>query len=360
MSDSVRSSGPTLTDLVDDLGREAGSLPAFQVAGPLYELIGSEAHTAPTVATLLWQAAVRTRTFWRALAQAGYPASQRPPEFLVVPHSDWDVFSLVVFAEIRGEPRSLWMTLDQTEVAEALASRLRRLAGSGLEQIVPIDAIASLAGLGPLHVTIVQAPEMEPSAAFAPALPVVLAGTATASVGILARRPNGNQVGVTTARHLFANAGLGPTVGLTTATVSGHAATVDAEDAMSDAAFLLADDPANDFAALLPPPAYNGVLAGMTPRQNEVMTFAGCTSGNGTTVVRGWSPELPWVAHDMQMRVVTDLVTAPGDSGAALLDSCGKVCGLAFQASKWNVKPAISSWIWADSALQGLGLIPFP
>ena len=177
---------------------------------------------------------------------------------------------------------------------------------------------------------------------------------------MLARRLTGNQVGVTTARHLFANAGLGPTPHVTTATVHGHPATVEAEDAMSDGVFLLADDPANDFAALLPVPAYYGVLAGMTPRQNEAVTFAGCTSGAGATVVRGWSPELPWVAHDMQMRVVTDLVTAPGDSGAALLDSGGQVCGLAFQASRWGAIPAISSWIWADSALQGLGLVPFP
>lgn len=367
------SGAASLTGLVDELASRAQPLMVFRAPeiGRLYEVIRSEQHTVPTAATLMWQAVMATPDFAKALAQVSYgrgPAAALtwPPDALIVPHTDWDRFSLVVFDPTRDSdaPQPFEIRPDPDAVLAAVAALRRRIERSAkatpLALALDPALIASLATQAPLSGLLLRAPDQETLSTFAPAVPVGLSGGQVASAGILARRAQGNRIGITTARHLFAEAGLGPVPGVTQADVMGITAVVEAADAFSDCAFLLPDDDATDFANLLPHRAVAGLLAGMTPRQNETMSFEGSVSGAQQTVVRGWSPELPWVMPDMQMRVVTDRVTAPGDSGAALLDASGHVCGFAYRATKWGVKPEISSWIWADSALQALDLTLHP
>ncbi|PZW37984.1 hypothetical protein C8P66_13816 [Humitalea rosea] len=388
MSASAPTAGTgSLTFLVDAFGTRASPLRVFADAriGRLYEVIQSEQHTVPTAATLLWQAVLRTPGFARALVEAGYngrpsdqsfsvgygappPRRNWPPDCLVVPHSEYDTFSLVVFDPGRGsqEPVSFPVFPIAEEVARAVEEvrfrlqRLRPQQAGPLAYALDPGLIAGLAEQGPLNVVLIRTPETEPSSAPTPAEAVIIANGQSASAGVLARRQGGNRIGLTTARHLFAEAGLGPVPGVTQASVRGVLALVDAADLSSDCAFLLPDDPGTDFATLLPCRSVAGILSGMTPRQNETMSFEGSHSGPQQTIVRGWSPELPWVLQDMQMRVVTDRVTAGGDSGAALVDGDGHVCGFAYRTTKWGVKPEISNWIWADSAMQALGLTLYP
>jgi hypothetical protein len=371
MSASAPTAGTgSLTSLVDTYGSATAQLRVFgdTRSGRLHEVIQSEQHTVPTAATLLWQAVIRTPGFARALVVAGYSGRRWPPDCLVVPHSNYDTFSLVVLDPGRQteEPVSFPVFPISEEVTRAVEQVRFRLQRLRPQQAGPLafaldpGLIAALAAQAPMTVVLIRAPDTEPASALSPAEAVSIATGQSASAGVLAWRQGGNRVGLTTARHLFAEAGLGPVPGVTPASVRGVTATVDAADLSSDCAFLLPDDPTTDFAALLPCRGVTGILSGMTPRQNEMMSFEGTHSGPQQTIVRGWSPELPWVLQDMQMRVVTDRVTAGGDSGAALIDGDGHVCGFAYRTTKWGVKPEISNWIWADSAMQALGLTLYP
>ncbi|MBO9573867.1 MAG: hypothetical protein J7497_16895, partial [Chitinophagaceae bacterium] len=96
----------------------------------------------------------------------------------------------------------------------------------------------------------------------------------------------------------------------------------------------------------------NGVLSGKTPRQYEKAFFEGFKSGPMYTTINGWSPDLPFVTRYNQLKVYTGPITNPGDSGCALKDSDGNVCGFAFERSGINVNPQLSSWIWAESVFK--------
>jgi hypothetical protein len=99
-----------------------------------------------------------------------------------------------------------------------------------------------------------------------------------------------------------------------------------------------------------------GPLSGMSPRVMEVVEFDGIRSGKTTTTVTGWDPTILTVESYIQNKIVTEPVTMPGDSGAALIDGDGHVLGFAFYTTGMNARPQHSAWIWAESVYRAHGL----
>lgn len=67
------------------------------------------------------------------------------------------------------------------------------------------------------------------------------------------------------------------------------------------------------------------------------------------TIVIGWSPDVPFPFPGSQLKVLTKAVTAPGDSGTALIDESNHVPGFSFFRTGFNAKMEFAAWIWAES-----------
>jgi hypothetical protein len=93
---------------------------------------------------------------------------------------------------------------------------------------------------------------------------------------------------------------------------------------------------------------------------NQPVSFEGIGSGNAvTTLVRAFNAELPYLDPNLQQTVRTDLVTARGDSGAALVDTDDYILGLAYSRSAASAPATYSAWIWADAVFQKLELTAY-
>lgn len=94
----------------------------------------------------------------------------------------------------------------------------------------------------------------------------------------------------------------------------------------------------------------------MTLRMREDVHFDGAASGRVSSQIVGIDPRLPFLSEYAQLIVTTDLVTARGDSGAALIDTTGNVLGFAHERTTPNARNPYSSWIWADLVFRAHGL----
>jgi hypothetical protein len=137
--------------------------------------------------------------------------------------------------------------------------------------------------------------------------------------------------------------------GKTKVTVNGATGTIITYDPISDSCFVVLDDQRqidnSNFSSIR-------ILQGKTPRQYEKASFEGFRSGPLSTIITGWTPDLPFVKKYNQLKIYTNPITNPGDSGCALKDSDGLVCGFAFMRSGLNETPQFSSWIWAESVFK--------
>ena len=100
-----------------------------------------------------------------------------------------------------------------------------------------------------------------------------------------------------------------------------------------------------------------GPLLGLTPRRGEQCDFERIASGRITTIITAWDHRIPWMKHPLlQLTVDTDPDTLPGDSGSALIDNNRCIVGFAFLRSGISNRWGFSSWIWAESVWDALGL----
>jgi hypothetical protein len=90
-----------------------------------------------------------------------------------------------------------------------------------------------------------------------------------------------------------------------------------------------------------------GVLQ-LAPRQHELVSFEGAGSSEAKECrIVAWSYELPYVDPNVQQTVLTNIVTVPGDSGSALIDSTNN-----YSRSAASAPASYSPWIWADSVMR--------
>jgi hypothetical protein len=171
--------------------------------------------------------------------------------------------------------------------------------------------------------------------------------TVTSTAGAVVRDAKGRP-GVTAALHGINGKTSALCIG-NAVEVDGKAGTVRDADLVSDSCFIEIDP--------LPGPHRTtaGPLRGVSPRQYETVSFTGPKSASAKAVVQGWSPDIPLVMSNNQLKVFTDNVANPGDSGAALLDSNGQILGFCFYRSN-TAPPYYSAWMWADSVFTALKL----
>jgi len=162
------------------------------------------------------------------------------------------------------------------------------------------------------------------------------------TAGIVAKNALG-KVGVTAALHGVGSA--------TQAIVGFMPGFVVGRDAISDSCFIELQNP-----PIPPSGGLRGPLSGVTPRVLENVRFEGVASSAVTTVVTGWSPDLPYALPYSQLKVLTKADTNPGDSGAALIDSSDNIIGFSFYRTGFGAAIEYSTWIWAESVFQAHGL----
>jgi hypothetical protein len=208
------------------------------------------------------------------------------------------------------------------------------------------DVVRELSGFTKFGLVVAPKPEIVLTHCPSPAWAVGADDAeATSSAGAAVTDAHG-RTGVTVADHAVR--------GHDKVVVNGVLGTIVSSDPISDSSFVEVDVGAIDVVR-----GAKGPLSGVSPRQMEVVEFDGMRSGKTATRVAGWDPTILTMESYIQNKIVTDPVTMPGDSGAALIDGEGHILGFAFYTTGLNSQPAHSGWIWAESVYRAHGLRPW-
>jgi hypothetical protein len=373
----ARQPDTTLTDFADQyLGTPTSGHPfatvAPDVAQQLYDLLGKDAPIEPLLATLFWQIVQATRSYSKLIRELGALSRPgAPPETIIVPRGPENKtrYDLLILDRAFGSsPEKRVVSLQPTELDEAYQAwgsrRLFELDRDRARDVralqrdyrliraIPSDFASRAADSLSFSLLVAALPPVEytsvPRTAWGVAVPASAQPTSTA--GAVVRDEKG-RAGVTAALHAV-NGNTNTLCIGTAVAVSGNAGTVHDADLVSDCCFIEVDP--------LPGTTRTtaGPLIGVSPRQYEAATFEGLTSGSVKAVVQGWTCDIPLVMSNNQLKVFTDNVTNPGDSGAALRDTHGNLLGFSFYRSNTS-PPYYSAWIWADSVFTALRLTAF-
>jgi hypothetical protein len=157
--------------------------------------------------------------------------------------------------------------------------------------------------------------------------------------------------GVTICLHCFPN--LYVEVGKTKVNINGIIGTVISVHNISDSCFVQLDASEAQITDLL---SANGPLQGTTPREFEKCYFMNKEGDKTNTNVIGWSPDIMYFDPYNQVKVLTNPITNPGDSGSALIDSSENILGFSFYRTEINAVKEFSAWIWAASVFKAHNL----
>lgn len=340
----------------------------------------------PLLATIFWQIVLASPEFAQVLERLQIRGSPHlAAEFIVVPHG-WEQrprYDLVLLSHgLRGEEslklelRDLnldlmagfrawqarrWFELHRLDYHFWPYGHHRRADFYGLISSIGPEFAPGLLREMDFRILAARMPETEFTAV--PPSPwavnVGAAPVADSTAGAVVRDGH-NRVGVTASFHAVvgSRASLLSSLSLPIGNrvyVDNQAGTVVDADPVSDSVFVeLAQLPGG-----VTPAVTAGPLIGVSPRQNEKVTFERLNRGTISATVQGWSPDIPFVYPFNQLKVFTNDVTKTGDSGAALLDRSGFILGFSFWRTGINATPAFSAWIWAHSAFDALKLSAF-
>lgn len=168
--------------------------------------------------------------------------------------------------------------------------------------------------------------------------------------GIYAKNSQGI-FGATICLHSFPN--MLAEVGKTKVIINGINGTVISVHNISDSCFVQLEASESQITDLLPA---KGPLYGTTPREFERCNFVNKEGNQTDTNVIGWSPDLGYFDIYNQVKVLTNPITNPGDSGSALIDTSGNVLGFSFYRTEINAVKEFSAWIWAASVFKAHNL----
>lgn len=355
-----------VSELLDaKLGYRAKS--KFRGAGweSLHGLTLDEERTDPLLASLFWQSVLGSGHLDAALQKAGAsPLAMTTRERFVISHSKGSRFNLIVFDPgYRGDPVAVEVRATPEQLLRGWERFRRSFRGSRLvapPYLIDERAVLEAGKADDYGVVLSEVPTVEFTSAPRPALSMT--GARSASVGVLATDKLGRS-GFTTARHAVIGSGRALGASVTVSTPSGIVTgTVVEEDAITDSAFVEIA-PGTILGSTTP---VAGPLRGRTPTSYQSAEFDGVTSGLTSTSVTGWSPELPFFFRGSQLKILTKPDTAPGDSGAALLDdpsalgllgASPHVLGFAFYRTGFGATVGFAAWIWAESVYDALGLL---
>lgn len=373
----------SLSEMGDKYLGEEGGIPLTDVGRNCNEIgqaIGDTTRAIPLIATIFWQAFMQSPAFPRALERAGasFLAMNNGERFILChgmgyfPRHDLLVFDPHFPREepssvfpVEASPDELidgwraFVRAHYTAISSAFGGIILRHGQGAAVEVVQAQPFGLIVAAQPavelIGSSAPQAQAYYPSPAWGVAASPNQSPDCT--VGVIAQDLSGRE-GVTTALH-----GLqGLQAGTTKVYVNGVEGTIDSQDTnlMQDSCFIqmtgIASQQQSAGIVSAPTvPTVKGPLKGMTPRSGEAVKFEGCTSGQVTTYVRAWTPDIPWAIEDwIQNRVLTDPASSPGDSGAALIDGNDSVLGFARYVSASGAPGAVSfsGWIWAETVFK--------
>jgi hypothetical protein len=102
-----------------------------------------------------------------------------------------------------------------------------------------------------------------------------------------------------------------------------------------------------------------GPLRGLPPTQYAPATFFGGSSMYVLTHIHGYDPSVIDPQADEMSKIYTDADTAPGDSGAALIDSQDKILGFSLRRSRYGARIRFSVWVWAEQVYMAHDLFQY-
>lgn len=388
----------------------------LHMAGPTTEkilgIVHNEARTKPLIASMFWQVFLQSPAYRKMLAKAGASfLALTQGETIVVTSPDTDSYNLLVLdpAFAHSEPSAVQIEANEQDLMEgwhqwrrhfeqdwvqglvvthshirekahelferrgALHGRdlddwleaeqleAKRLASEGkwtdhsiiqfariVNTVEPSFLMESLA-VARFWLLVAPAPPRKYSRAPTPAWPVWHDDqNVRSTVGITAINEKGIK-GITIALHA-----LGPNVSAgKQVTVNGLQGTVQSFDPVTDNCFVEVD--CNSLGQSFR--GRRGPLIGITPRVNEAVVFDGIGSGPQQTRITGFDPNVFMIYPFLtQERVYTAPVTAPGDSGAALIDDSDNIIGFSYYRTGLGAMVEHAAWIWAHSVFRAHNL----
>lgn len=319
----------------------------------VFARLNNEGRTRSTIATFFWRSFLSSRLYPYMLRKLGAsPKALAEARVVLVPRDQDYRYDLLVFDPGWSSARkpeaiavgpNLLMPTDLDPGAHKAARQGVPLA-IGVDYL---DVVREVVRSAPDPFTLVLAPQPSSELLSCPS-PAVhvddLAGQDSTAGVIVECQQSAGTYGVTAALHGIA----GPSA---VVHVDGQQGTVQRIDAVTDAAFISLPTKPNH-----PVTTCQGIMSGVLPRGQEGASFEGQTSGQRSTVICGWDPQLPNPSRHRQGLIYTRRDSQPGDSGAALVTSDGWIVGFAFERSLPNEVPAQCSWIWAASAMAALNV----
>lgn len=354
-------------------------LDGSRTAGQLYDLIRNEGRTESTLATLFWQVLISSPWFENLLYRNGASKlALQENNFAVVPHGK-NAYSLFVFDPFYQKEKPTVIRIQEslkTEIEKVLRFWKRHKQDwvyqknrngyfskiahySKMIESLDENYILNLLSRKEIKILLLKSPGSMPQSGGAciPAMAVAPSPSHSPSstAGVWARNAKG-KTGVTICHHTFKGLPFGPVEGQTQVLIGEKQGIISSVDIISDSCFVETDWLPDDIMTI----GLKGPLEGVSPRQNEKVKFCGNKSGPNPkeTQVKGWSPDLLMGVPESQVKLFTDAVTNPGDSGAALVDFNDNVLGFAFYRTKLGENPSFTYWIWADSVFDFHGLSP--
>jgi hypothetical protein len=305
----------------------------------------------PFLASMFWSRLIRSPFYGRLIRRFG--ASSHASQ-LVVSHANTTRYDLLLLdSEYRGEPQGELIAnadsaIRSVPVDSQMITRVLRKAGSpsglGTEQIS--GSVVELATNREFGVAIAQAPQQLSTFSVSPAL-AIRDGTqqSVATIGVMEIRNSGIVV-ATTANHAMESQAGRLTVDRKPFTVLGR-------HPVSDSCLLaISSDSVHNqrrFGAA-------GPLRGVPPTLYRSAKFDGATSGFISTTVLAFDLSILDPQMDEISRIYTGPDTAPGDSGAALIDSEDRIIGFARGRSRYDASLRFSTWVWAELVCMAHGL----
>jgi len=345
-------------DLAALMNRLLGSRPqeSLSSSGPVSTIVARsipQYDAEPFLASMFWHRFVQS-SFYRELVTRFRASSHA--NLVVVGHADATRYDLLLLdIDYRGEPQA--ERLDNADAAirntpadSQMIGRVLRRAGSpsNLAPSLISASVNELAANREFGVAIAQAPEQLSTFSVSPALALKNGKQeSVATIGVVAIRDSGRVV-ATTANHAVESQ-------VKRLTVDGASLAILGRHPNSDS-------------CLLAIPGYSieglnrfgmaGPLRGVPPRTSSPASFDGAVSGLISTTVTGFDLSVIDPQVDEMSKVYTTPDTAPGDSGAALIDSDDHVIGFAYRRSRYAIPQQLqfSAWVWAEQVCVAHGL----
>jgi hypothetical protein len=306
----------------------------------------------PLLACLFWSRFIRS-TSYRQIVTRLTASSQA--NMIVVGHADATRYDLLLLdSEYRGEPQGLPIVRANSAIRDApldpqmVRRVLRRIGQTGdLTPGVVSESIDEVAQHREFGVAIAKAPEQIPTFAVSPAIAVKNdRRESVATIGVIIPRSSGRMV-ATTADHAVEDMAQYLTVGGLRLVVLGR-------------------HPASDSCLLALPESISidnlkqfgkaGPLRGIPPTTYTIAKFDGAASGPTSSVITAFDPSIIDPQPGEMSKVYTGPDTAPGDSGAALIDLNDHIIGFAYRRSRYDAQLQFSVWVSAEQVCMAHGL----